>query len=110
MTGVSHIILCLALGITCFTVFGANANSGIDPFAIALGCVFLVSALVSAACLCSWKSRIPYSAIMLQTTTSISRNYGHMFLTAFLGGLLTAVVTMWYFVRYPETTPKFEKY
>lgn len=41
------------------------------------GIVFLLFAIFSLICFISWRKRIPFSVLMLQTTVDVSKKYGH---------------------------------
>ncbi|CAF9932911.1 MAG: hypothetical protein GOMPHAMPRED_006699 [Gomphillus americanus] len=62
------------------------------------GIVFLLFALFSAFCFYTWIKRIPFSVLMLQTSVDVARNYGHVFLVSFIGGVVALAFAAWYSV------------
>lgn len=62
------------------------------------GIVFLVFAVFYIICFVSWIPRIPYSVLMLQVTIDVAKNYGHVFVVSFLGGLIAVAFGAWFSV------------
>ncbi|KAK6496485.1 putative choline transporter, neither null mutation nor overexpression affects choline transport [Arthrobotrys musiformis] len=71
--------------------------------------IFLVFALFYAFCFWSWRSRIPFSVLMLQTVIDIAKNYGHVFIVSFIGGIVALAFSAWFSVTlvgiYTRWTP-----
>lgn len=60
--------------------------------------VFVIFTLLNIFCFFSWRKRIPFSVLMLQTVIDVSRNYGHVFVVSFLGGLLATAFSAYFCV------------
>lgn len=81
------------------------------------GIVFLVFTLFFIIAFISWRKRIPFSVLMLQTAIDVSTSYGHVYLVSLLGGLAAAAFAAWYaitlvavYVRYePGANPACKK-
>jgi len=54
------------------------------------GIVFLLFSIFTVICFISWIPRIPFSALMLKTAIDVSKNYGHVYLVSFIGGIIAA--------------------
>ncbi|KAH7162130.1 plasma-membrane choline transporter-domain-containing protein [Dactylonectria estremocensis] len=87
VTGILNIVL--ALGTAIFYLYKRYWSAGI---------VFLIFGLFMAFCFYTWISRIPFSALMLKTTIDVSKNYGHVYLVSFIGGLTATALAAWYSV------------
>ena len=85
VTGILNI--CWALGTAIFYLWRKYWSAGI---------VFLIFAVFLAFCFYTWISRIPFSALMLKTSVDVSKNYGHVYLVSFLGGLVATGFGAWY--------------
>lgn len=46
----------------------------------------------------SWRKRIPFSVLMLTTAIDVAKNYGHVYLVSFLGGIVAIAFAAWYAV------------
>ena len=62
------------------------------------GIVFLLFGLFSAWCFYTWIPRIPFSVLLLQTVIDVSKKFGHVYLTSFLGGLAAIAFGAWFSV------------
>ena len=60
--------------------------------------MFAVFAALHAFCFWSWRSRIPFSVLMLQTTIDVSRTVGHVFAVSAVGGLIALFAGAWFAV------------
>ncbi|CAI6087142.1 unnamed protein product [Clonostachys chloroleuca] len=60
--------------------------------------VFTIFALFLMFAFYTWISRIPFSALMLKTSITVSKKYGHVYLVSFIGGLIAAAFGAWYSV------------
>ncbi|KAK6341808.1 putative choline transporter, neither null mutation nor overexpression affects choline transport [Orbilia blumenaviensis] len=60
--------------------------------------VFLIFALFYAFCFWTWRSRIPFSVLMLQTVIDIAKGYGHVFIVSFIGGVVALAFSAWFSV------------
>ncbi|KAF6810460.1 protein PNS1 [Colletotrichum plurivorum] len=72
------------------------------------GIVFLIFAIFLVIAFISWIPRIPFSALMLKTSIRVSKNYGHVYLVSFLGGMVGAAFAAWYSVTLVATYSKFQ--
>ncbi|KFY88055.1 hypothetical protein V500_06586 [Pseudogymnoascus sp. VKM F-4518 (FW-2643)] len=80
-------------------VFGV-ATAGFYLWAkeYAAGIVFLVFAVFYIICFISWIPRIPFSVLMLQTVIDVAKNYGHVFIVSFVGGVIATAFGAWFSV------------
>jgi hypothetical protein len=60
--------------------------------------VFLIFAVFYIFCFISWIPRIPFSVLILQCVIDVAKNYGHVFLTSFLGGVIATAFGAWFSV------------
>ncbi|KAK4544098.1 putative choline transporter, neither null mutation nor overexpression affects choline transport [Oleoguttula mirabilis] len=72
------------------------------------GIVFLLFACFAAYCFYTWIPRIPFSVLMLQTAIDVSKNFGHVYLVSFLGGLIAAAFGAWFSVTLVAVYVKYE--
>ena len=72
------------------------------------GIVFLVFGVFAIFCFVSWIPRIPFSVLMLQTAIDVSKNFGHVYLVSFLGGLIAAAFGAWFSVTLVAVYVKYE--
>jgi len=72
------------------------------------GIVFLIFGVFAAFCFYTWIPRIPFSVLMLQTAIDVSKNFGHVYLVSFLGGLLAAIFGAWFSVTLVAVYVKYE--
>jgi hypothetical protein len=100
ITGILNI--CFALGTAIFYLYKHYWSAGI---------VFLIFGLFMAFCFYTWISRIPFSVLMLQTAIDVSKNYGHVYLVSFIGGMLATAMGAWFsitlvaiYVKYQPAT------
>jgi hypothetical protein len=77
ITGILNIVFGLATAI--YMLYRKFYSGGI-VFLIFVG--FLIFAFIT------WIPRIPFSALMLQTSIDVAKKYGHVFLVSAIGGLL----------------------
>lgn len=87
VTGILNIVW--AIGTAIFYLYQRYWSAGI---------VFLIFGLFMAFCFYTWISRIPFSALMLKTAIDVSKNYGHVYLVSFIGGLIATAFGAWYSV------------
>lgn len=85
ISGIINIIMTLATAI--YYLYRGAYGGGI---------VFLLFTVFSIICFISWIKRIPFSVLMFQTVVDVSRNYGHVYLVSFLGGLVAAAFGAWF--------------
>lgn len=85
VTGILNIVF--ALGTAIYMLYQRYWSGGI---------VFLIFGLFLAFCFYTWISRIPFSALMLTTAIDVSKNYGHVYMVSWLGGLLGAILAAWF--------------
>ena len=72
------------------------------------GIVFLIFSIFFVFAFLSWRRRIPFSTLMLQTAIDVSRTYGHVYLVSLLGGLAAAAFGVWYTITLVAVYVKFE--
>ncbi|EPS37392.1 hypothetical protein H072_8880 [Dactylellina haptotyla CBS 200.50] len=60
--------------------------------------VFLIFAVFYAFCFWTWRSRIPFTVVMLQLVIDIAKKYGHVFFVSLLGGLVALAFSAWFSV------------
>ncbi|KAK6521974.1 putative choline transporter, neither null mutation nor overexpression affects choline transport [Arthrobotrys megalospora] len=60
--------------------------------------IFLIFALFYAFCFWTWRSRIPFSVLMLQTVIDVAKGYGHVFIVSFIGGVVALAFAAWFSV------------
>lgn len=85
ISGIINIIMTLA---TAIYYFYRHSYGG--------AIVFLIFTIFSIICFISWIRRIPFSVILFQTVVDVSKNYGHVYLVSFLGGLTAALFAAWF--------------
>lgn len=64
------------------------------------GIVFLVFVVFMIIAFVSWIRRIPFSALMLQTSINVANHYGHVYMVSFLGGLIGALYAAWFSITF----------
>ncbi|KAL9088174.1 MAG: hypothetical protein Q9165_006301 [Trypethelium subeluteriae] len=72
------------------------------------GIVMLIFSLFFVFAFFSWRRRIPFSVLMLQTAIDVSRTYGHVYLVSLLGGLAAAAFGIWYTITLVAIYVRFE--
>jgi len=97
ISGILNIVLTLA---TAAYYFYRRAWVG--------GAIFLLFGVFTIFCFITWIKRIPFSVVMLQTTVDVSRNYGHVYLVSFLGGLIALAFAAWFAVTLVAIYVRFE--
>lgn len=97
ISGILNIVLMLA---TAIYYFYRKAWVG--------GAIFLLFGLFTIFCFITWIKRIPFSVLMIQTAVDVSRNYGHVYLVSFLGGLIAAAFSAWFAVTLVAVYIRFE--
>ncbi|KAJ6264239.1 hypothetical protein Dda_0382 [Drechslerella dactyloides] len=60
--------------------------------------VFLIFAVLYAFCFWTWRSRIPFTVLMLRTVISVAKSYGHVFLVSLCGGFIALAFSAWFSV------------
>ncbi|KAI8949163.1 duf580 domain-containing protein [Xylaria longipes] len=71
------------------------------------GIVFLIFTAFWIFAFITWIPRIPFSALMLETTVDVSKSYGHVFLVSFLAGILGAAFAAYYSVTFVAVYAKY---
>lgn len=97
ITGILNIISCF---VTAIYMLSRRYWSG--------GIVFLIFGCFAAFCFYTWIPRIPFSVLMLQTAIDVSKNYGHVYLISFLGGLAAAAFGAYFSVTMVAVYVKYE--
>lgn len=72
------------------------------------GIVFLLFSIFTVICFLSWRSRIPFSVLMLQTAIDVSKRHSHVYLVSAIGGFLATAFAAWYSVTLVAVYVKFE--
>ncbi|KAF1813487.1 DUF580-domain-containing protein [Eremomyces bilateralis CBS 781.70] len=72
------------------------------------GIVFLIFAVITLFMFISWRKRIPFSTLMLQTTIDVSKTYGHVYLVSWVGGLVSIAFGAWYSITLVAVYVKYE--
>jgi hypothetical protein len=62
------------------------------------GIIFLIFGVFLIFAFISWRSRIPFSVLMLKTAIDVSRSYGHVYLVSIVGGIIGAAFGAWFLV------------
>jgi len=70
--------------------------------------VFALFSVFSIICFVSWIPRIPFSVVMLQTAMDVAKNFGHVFLVSFIGGLASLLFGAWFSVTLVAIYVKYE--
>ncbi|KXX76644.1 Protein PNS1 [Madurella mycetomatis] len=97
ITGVLNIVLGLA---TALYMLSRRYVSG--------GIVFLIFVIFMALCFFSWRRRIPFSVLMLQTAMDVAKRHGHVYVVSAVGGLLATAFAAWYAVTFVSVYVKYE--
>ena len=71
------------------------------------GIVFMIFALFYAFAFWSWRSRIPFTVLMLQTTIDVSKTVGHVFRVSLIGGLVALAAGAWFSVSFVAVYVKY---
>ncbi|KAL7275220.1 pH nine-sensitive protein 1 [Rhizina undulata] len=69
--------------------------------------IFAIFALFYAFCFYSWRSRIPFAVVMLETTIDVAKNFGHVFRVSAIGGLVAIAFSAWFAVTFVGVYVKF---
>jgi len=72
------------------------------------GIVFLLFSIFTVICFISWIPRIPFSALMLQTSIDVSKKYGHVYMVSLIGGIVATAFGAWYSVTLVAVYAKYE--
>ncbi|PHH80749.1 hypothetical protein CDD82_1540 [Ophiocordyceps australis] len=97
VTGILNV--CWALGTAIFYLYRRYWSAGI---------VFLIFACFTAFAFWTWIPRIPFSALMLKTTISVSKRYGHVYLVSVIGGFVATALAAWFSVTLVAIYVKYE--
>jgi hypothetical protein len=62
----------------------------------AAGVIFMLATIIYIFCFLSWRRRIPFSVLMLQTVIDVSKSYGHVFVVSSLGGLFATGFSIYF--------------
>jgi len=76
------------------------------------GIVFLIFGVFMAFCFWTWRKRIPFSAFLLKLSVDIAKQYGHVWIVSFVGGIAAIAFGAWYavtlvaiYVKYSPGSP-----
>ncbi len=72
------------------------------------GIVFLLFSVFMVICFLSWRSRIPFSVLMLQTAIDVAKRFGHVYVVSAIGGLLATAFAAWFSVTLASVYVKYE--
>ncbi|KXJ89328.1 plasma-membrane choline transporter-domain-containing protein [Microdochium bolleyi] len=97
VTGILNIVFGLVTAI--YMLYRKNYAGGI---------VFLIFVVFLAFCFYTWIPRIPFSALMLKTSITVAKSYGHVYLVSALGGLLAAALAAWFSVTFVSVYTKYQ--
>ncbi|KAK4197683.1 plasma-membrane choline transporter-domain-containing protein [Triangularia verruculosa] len=97
ITGILNVVLGFA---TALYMLSRKYYSG--------GIVFLIFAVFQLICFISWRSRIPFSVLMLQTAIDVAKKYGHVYLVSAIGGLLATLFAAWFSVTLVSVYVKYQ--
>jgi ABC-type multidrug transport system fused ATPase/permease subunit len=97
LTGILNIVFGL---VTAIYMLSRRYYSG--------GIVFLLFSVFMAVCFLSWRRRIPFSVLMLQTSMDVAKRFGHVYLVSAVGGLLGSAFAAWYSVTLVAVYVKYE--
>ncbi|VBB75748.1 Putative protein similar to PNS1 of Neurospora crassa [Podospora comata] len=97
ITGILNVVLGFA---TALYMLSRKYYSG--------GIVFLIFAIFQLICFISWRSRIPFSVLMLQTAIDVAKNFGHVYLVSAIGGLLATLFAAWFSVTLVSVYVKYQ--
>ncbi|RPA76329.1 DUF580-domain-containing protein [Ascobolus immersus RN42] len=71
--------------------------------------VFLIFGIFYAIAFWSWRPRIPFAVVMLNTVMGVAKKHGHVFLASAVGGIVALVFAVWFAVTmaavYAKYTP-----
>lgn len=62
------------------------------------GIIFLLFTVFYIFCFFSWRKRIPFSVLMLQTVIDVAKQHGHVFMVSFIGGVIATMFGAWFSV------------
>jgi uncharacterized membrane protein len=97
ITGIAQILFGLATAVVFFVRNQLGA-----------GVLFLIFSIFYIVCFISWRKRIPFSVLMLQTIIDVSKSYGHVFLVSLIGGLVATAFGAWFLVTLVAVSVKYE--
>jgi hypothetical protein len=97
ITAILHIIFGLGTAIVYFARHYYSA-----------AVVFLIFSVFYIFCFITWIPRIPFSVLMLQTAIDVAKQYGHVFMVSFLGGLAATAFAAWFSVTLVAIYVKYE--
>jgi len=97
ITGILNIVFGLATAI--YMLYRKYYTGGII-FLIFVG--FLIFAFIT------WIPRIPFSALMLQTSIDVAKQYGHVYMVSAIGGFLATLFAAWFSVTLVAVYVKYE--
>ena len=72
------------------------------------GVCFIIFGVFALVCFISWIPRIPFSALMLQTSIDVSRHHGHVFFVSLIGSVVTLAFSAWFSVTLVAIYVSFE--
>ncbi|KAJ9206808.1 hypothetical protein DTO021D3_8753 [Paecilomyces variotii] len=72
------------------------------------GIVFLIFGVFAIICFVSWIPRIPFSALMLQTSIDVARSTGHVFFVSLIGSIVAVAFSAWFSVTLVAIYVSFE--
>ena len=97
ITGILHVVFGLGTAIVYFARQYYSA-----------AVVFLIITIFYLVCFISWIPRIPFSVLILQTVMDVAKNYGHVFIASFTGGLIATAFGAWFSVTLTAIYVKYE--
>lgn len=72
------------------------------------GIVFLVFVAILAFAFYTWIPRIPFSVVMLQTAIDVAKDYGHVYLVSFIGGMVATAFAVWFSITLVAVYARFQ--
>ncbi|TGZ82543.1 DUF580-domain-containing protein [Ascodesmis nigricans] len=69
--------------------------------------VFLLFALFYAFCFWTWRSRIPFTVLLFETSIDVARNFGHVFMVSAIGGAAALAAGAWFAVTFVAVYAKY---
>lgn len=72
------------------------------------GIMFLLFTIFTIVCFISWRKRIPFSVLMLQTAIDVSKTYGHVYTVSAVGGLAATAFGAWFMITMVAVYVKYQ--
>lgn len=70
--------------------------------------MFLIFGLFLVFAFWTWIPRIPFSALMLKASIDVSKDYGHVYLVSFVGGMIATAFGAWYSITLVAIYTKYQ--